>query len=165
MSDSSSPPPESRESQRTLPTKRMGSGAIMLDDARRVLLVNPTYKPGWEVPGGVVELNESPAAACQREVAEELGIDVDIGKLMCVDYNAATPDYVESLMFLFEVPALTPEQVASIRLKTSELSEFRFCTFDDARALLPDRIAQRVAAALNLDSGGCYLEDQQPIAE
>ena len=82
---------------------------------------------------------------------------------MCVDYNAATPDYVESLMFLFEVPALTPEQVASIRLNTSELSEFRFCTFDDARELLPDRIAQRVAVVLNLDSSGCYLEDQQPI--
>ena len=141
----------------------MGSGAIMLDDAGRVLLVNPTYKPGWEMPGGVVELNESPAAACRREVTEELGIDVEIGKLMCVDYNAATSDYVESLMFLFRVPALTAQQVASIRLDTSELSEIRFCTLDEAQVLLPERIAQRVAAALNRDSTGCYLENQQPI--
>lgn len=140
----------------------MGSGAIMLDEAGRVLLVNPTYKPGWEVPGGVVELNESPAAACRREITEELGIDVEIGELMCVDYNAETPDYVESLMFLFQVPALTSQQVASIRLDTSELSEIRFCTLAEAHVLLPERIAQRVAAVLNNDSTGCYFENQQP---
>lgn len=141
----------------------MGSGAILLDDGGRVLLVNPTYKPGWEIPGGVVEHNESPAEACRREVAEELGIDVDIGKLMCVDYNAATADYVESLMFLFQVAALTSERAASIRVHVSELSEFRFCTLDEAHVLLPERIARRVAAVLNGDSSGCYFEDQQPI--
>jgi 8-oxo-dGTP diphosphatase len=163
VSATSPPDPESRESHQSLPTKRMGSGAIMLDDAGRVLLVNPTYKPGWEVPGGIVELNESPAAACQRELNEELGLSIDVGELACVDYNAATPNYVESLMFLFRVPVLTSHQVASIRLDPSELSEFRFCTLDEAWALLPERIAQRVAAVLSNASTGCYLENQQPI--
>lgn len=141
----------------------MGAGAIMLDDAGRVLLVNPTYKPGWEVPGGVVECNESPAAACQREVAEELGIAVAVSELLCVDYNAETPNYGESLMFLFRVPVLTSEQVDSIRLPASELSEFRLCTLEEAHALLPERLAQRVAAVLTIGSNGCYFEDQQPV--
>jgi len=63
-----------------------------MDGDGNVLLVNPTYKPGWELPGGVVEADESPADACRREVREELGLDVEVGELMCVDYNRATPD-------------------------------------------------------------------------
>ncbi len=143
----------------------MGSGAVILDDDGRVLLVNPTYKSAWEVPGGVVELDESPAEACRREILEELGIEIEVGELMCVDYNRSTTDYEESLMFLFRVAPLTREQVSSIRLATDELSEFRFCTLDQAVDLLPERLAQRVAVLLETGArGGLYLEDQQPIS-
>ena len=47
----------------TLPRKRMGAGVLLSDELGRVLLVEPTYKPSWEVPGGVVEADESPRAA------------------------------------------------------------------------------------------------------
>ena len=142
----------------------MGAGAVIVDDLGRVLLVNPKYKTDWEVPGGVVELDESPAAACQREVAEELGIDVEIGELLCVDYSATTPDYVESLMFLFSVPVLTSHQIDSIELPANELSEFRFCSLDEAEVLVDARLAARLAAALNPNSRcGPYLENQQQI--
>ncbi len=60
--------------QRTLARKRMSAGALFLDAAGRVLLVEPVYKRNWEIPGGVVELNESPRAACVREAGEELGL-------------------------------------------------------------------------------------------
>jgi len=40
---------------------------------RPALIVNPVYKPVRDLPGGAVEANESPHAACRREVAEELG--------------------------------------------------------------------------------------------
>jgi 8-oxo-dGTP pyrophosphatase MutT (NUDIX family) len=39
-----------------------------------VLLVDPVYRDTWDLPGGAVEAEESPHAAC-REVAEELGLD------------------------------------------------------------------------------------------
>ncbi len=48
---------------RTLPAKRMGAGAIVRDPSGRVLIVKPTYKEGWELPGGAVEDGESPAEA------------------------------------------------------------------------------------------------------
>lgn len=144
--------------------KRMGAGAIILDDQRRVLLVNPTYKAEWEVPGGAVELDESPAQACRREIAEELGINVTIGELLCVDYNRATGDYLESLMFLFRVATLTAEQLDSIRLATDEISECRFCTLDQAQALLSTRLGQRVRSVVGPGAcGDVYLENQQPI--
>ncbi|MFF0176044.1 NUDIX hydrolase [Micromonospora profundi] len=38
----------------TLPRKRMGAEVLLSDDRGRVLLVEPTYKDYWEIPGGAV---------------------------------------------------------------------------------------------------------------
>lgn len=43
---------------------------------------------GLILPGGMVEEGESPADAGRREVAEELGLDVDIGNLLVVEHRA-----------------------------------------------------------------------------
>ena len=59
----------------TFATPRVAAGALFFDDAGRVLLVHPTYKDTWDIPGGYVERGESPAAACRRELQEELGLD------------------------------------------------------------------------------------------
>jgi 8-oxo-dGTP pyrophosphatase MutT (NUDIX family) len=56
-----------------------------------VLVVNPTYKPRWELPGGAVEEDESPDTAAVREIAEELGIERTVGRLLTVDYVPADP--------------------------------------------------------------------------
>ncbi|WP_405495010.1 NUDIX domain-containing protein [Nocardia sp. NBC_00511] len=69
-----------------LPRKRMGAGALFVDELDRVLLVEPTYKDYWELPGGVVEANESPLAAAVREIDEELGLTVTLGRLLAVDW-------------------------------------------------------------------------------
>ena len=66
----------------------VAAGALFRDAAGRVLLVHPTYKPGWDVPGGVVEDGESPAEACRREIAEELGLDRATGAFLSVDHTA-----------------------------------------------------------------------------
>jgi 8-oxo-dGTP pyrophosphatase MutT (NUDIX family) len=45
---------------------------------RRVLLVRHTYgdRRRWELPGGWMHADESPAAAARREVSEEIGVEV-----------------------------------------------------------------------------------------
>lgn len=81
----------------TLPRKRMGAAVYLTDEQARVLLVEPTYKPYWEIPGGAVEADESPYAAAIREVKEELGLMVRPGRLLVTDWVPARPDRTESL--------------------------------------------------------------------
>ncbi len=42
------------------------AGVLFRDVRSRLLLVEPTYKPNWENPGGAVEVGESPWATAAR---------------------------------------------------------------------------------------------------
>ena len=56
-------------------------GAIIRDEAGRVLLVRRANEPGrglWSLPGGRVEVGESEEAAVVREVLEETGLVVSV---------------------------------------------------------------------------------------
>jgi 8-oxo-dGTP pyrophosphatase MutT (NUDIX family) len=63
-----------------LATKRMAADCLFTDQAGRLRVLEPTYKSTWEIPGGVVERDESPRLAAQREVREELGLSVEPGE-------------------------------------------------------------------------------------
>jgi 8-oxo-dGTP diphosphatase len=140
----------------------MGAGAVVRNSAGEVLVVKPVYKAGWELPGGAVEMGESPKAACERELFEELRLHLEVGPMLCVDYNSPTADYVESLMFLFDVAPLDDSTAASIRLDPAELSECRFVALDEALELLDPRVTRRLEAVMRTGSTGAYLEDQRP---
>lgn len=63
----------------------MAAGALFRDADGRMLLVDPTYKPTWDLPGGDVEKDESPQATCRREIGEELGPDRASGRVLVID--------------------------------------------------------------------------------
>jgi 8-oxo-dGTP diphosphatase len=75
----------------SLARKRMAAGALFRDKDGLVLLVDPTYKPTWVLPGGPSR-KESPQAACRREVAEELGLDRVPGRVLVVDWVPPRPE-------------------------------------------------------------------------
>src|SRR4051812_49854108 len=61
------------------------AGAVVRDEAGRLLLVRRGHEPGlgkWSLPGGRIEPDESAAAAAAREVREETGLVVAIGELL-----------------------------------------------------------------------------------
>ena len=58
------------------------AGVLFSDNAHRILLVQPTYKDHWDIPGGYVETGETPVQAAAREVREELGIEAAVGPLL-----------------------------------------------------------------------------------
>lgn len=65
----------------SLPRKRVAAGAVIRDEAGAIYIVEPTYKPLWHFPGGTIEAHESPSSGCERELVEELGLNVALGRL------------------------------------------------------------------------------------
>jgi ADP-ribose pyrophosphatase len=74
------------EGNATQPRKRVSADVVLRDRAGRLLLVDPRYKPDWDMPGGMAEPNEPPRDAAQRELKEELGLDIQVGGMLCVDW-------------------------------------------------------------------------------
>lgn len=146
-----------------LPRKIVAAGALLYDGAGRLLIVKPTYREKWTLPGGVVEAGESPREGCEREVLEEIGLARSVGRVLAVDWRGVTPDRPERLMFLFEGGVLTDAEVAAIRLPPDELSDHRFVAPTEAPALVLDRTRQALEAALALGEGrSAYVEDGIP---
>ncbi|WP_194904396.1 NUDIX domain-containing protein [Catenulispora rubra] len=141
--------------------KRVAADVIFRDAEGRVLLVDPTYKPDWDVPGGMAEANEPPRAAARREVKEELSLDIEPGALLCVDWVAPHGPWDDTLVFVFDGGELTAEQQAKLRLGDGELAEFRFCRPDEAAELLRPYVWRRISAALDglREGTGRYLEE------
>jgi 8-oxo-dGTP pyrophosphatase MutT (NUDIX family) len=147
----------------SLPAKRMGAGCLFFNDEGQVMLVKPTYKPTWEIPGGATEKNESPKQCCQREIREELGLNREIGRLLVVDYNSESGEKTESLMFIFYGGTLTLSEIETIQLNDEELSEFRFFSAETLPIDMLDMLRNRVLAAWQqVERGnGIYLENQE----
>jgi 8-oxo-dGTP diphosphatase len=136
----------------------MASGALFFDDAGRVLLVEPTYKPTWEIPGGRVEPGESPREACVRELSEELGIALEPGPLLVVDW--APRDGEDRILFVFDGGELNAALQAAIVLPPEELSSWAFVPPAEVAVRTAPRLARRVVAALAARTAGVprYLE-------
>lgn len=149
------------EYDRGLARKRMAAGVLFFDEAGRVLLVDPVYKEPWEIPGGAVEADESPRAGARREVLEELGLDLEPGRLLGLDWTAPRTGRSEALAAVFDGGRLAPEQVAAIRLQEEELRGCAFVDVDGVAALLKPVLARRVQACARARDHGrtVYLEN------
>jgi ADP-ribose pyrophosphatase YjhB (NUDIX family) len=141
-------------------TPRVAAGALFFDDQGRVLLVHPTYKDTWDIPGGYVERGESPAAACRRELREELGIERATLRLINVDW-APSEQEGDKLLFLFDCGRLGAATEAQIRLSVDELDRWEWVEISHLDEFAIDRIAKRILAAIETPSI-TYLEHGKP---
>jgi 8-oxo-dGTP diphosphatase len=147
-----------------LPGIPVSAGALVFDRAGRLLVLKPTYKSGWTIPGGVMEADgESPWEACQREVREETGIDVSRGKLVAMDFRRPRPGRPGGIRFLFDCGKVSDEALDGLKLQPEEISEVRFVPLVDALSLLRGPIRRRVRAATR-GRRLVYLEDGRPVS-
>lgn len=136
------------EGNATQARKRVSADVLLRDEAGRVLLVKPTYKPGWDLPGGMAEANEAPDDAARRELAEELGLDVTLRSLLVVDWVPPHGPWDDQLAFIFDGGTLSSGQVHSLRPRDHELSELAFLTPELAEQALRDGLRRRFHAAM-----------------
>ena len=144
-----------------MPKKRMAASALFLNEQGKILIVKPTYRPDWLLPGGIVEKNESPRQACLREIKEELNIETSLDKLLCVEHLSEDTQQTESVQFVFYGGLITRSQLPSIVMPEPELSEYRFSTREEAQQLLSCKLARRLPFCLQAleENTTFYLED------
>ncbi|WP_371582592.1 NUDIX domain-containing protein [Streptomyces sp. NBC_01314] len=144
----------------------VAAGVLLFDEDDRLLLVDPTYKAGWEFPGGVVEAGEAPARAGVREVHEEIGIRLaDVPRLLVVDWEAPRPPGYGGLRLLFDGGRLDVSGGQRPVLPGPELRGWRFVTEEEAADLLPPVRYERLRWALRARERGAalYLEAGVPV--
>lgn len=139
--------------------KRVCADALIRDGGGRVLLVDPGYKPGWDLPGGMAEANEPPAGCVRRELKEELGLDIDPGPVLCVDWVPPHGPWDDMIAFIFDAGVLPGP--AGIRLLDGELAGFEFCAAEQAARRLSPRTWRRLEVAMTAVRTGriAYLQD------
>jgi ADP-ribose pyrophosphatase YjhB (NUDIX family) len=144
----------------------MAAGALFRDAAGRVLLVEPTYKDTWELPGGAVEEEESPTAACRREVIEELGLDRAVGRVLAIDWVPSRPERPEGLILVYDGGVLTDADTAAIRFQADELASYALVEAKRVPELVSALLARRIAACVDAVAAGTVvsLENGRPIA-
>ena len=136
---------------------RVAAGVLYRDDEGRILLVKPTYKDGWDIPGGYVEDGESPRSAAIREVKEELGVDWPVQHLLVVDW-APHPDEGDKLLFIFDGGLIDGSALAKVDPDEHEIGSVGFRAVAEFAGLMPERLARRIAQASLRTGGQNYLE-------
>jgi 8-oxo-dGTP pyrophosphatase MutT (NUDIX family) len=108
-----------------LPTFLASASALITDHSgSAVLAVKPNYRPWWNLPGGIMEAGEPPHLCCIREVAEELGFKISLGRLLVIDW--VPPNAMRKAWFGYVFDGGVLDDLSRISLQTEELDGFAF---------------------------------------
>lgn len=114
-----------------MPEHSVSVAGIVVDQAQRVLAIQRADNGEWQPPGGVLEHGETIEHGVMREVREETGVRVSVGRLTGVYKNM--PRHVVALVFRCtpgnEIPRPTDEAVAVRWLHLDEVARLMTPTF------------------------------------
>lgn len=130
---------------KNLPQKRWWSWALFFDKDWNILLLEPSYKDNWEIPGGIIEEDESPKETCIREIEEELWLDIQVWDLLCLEYQREEDD---SYMFIFDWWVLSENDIKEIKIQESEIKSFEFLSLKDLKPKVLHKMFLRIQKAI-----------------
>jgi len=137
---------EKIEYLKSLPQKIIAVGILLFDDEGKLLILKPSYKDDWSIPGGVVEKGESPIEALKRETMEEIGFVPRIDKLLIVDTKAERIlNYLEdSIQMIFLGKKLSLNEIREMEIDNKEIVDFKFVELEKAKKILSAKIFNRI---------------------
>jgi 8-oxo-dGTP pyrophosphatase MutT (NUDIX family) len=141
----------------SLPGVVLAAAGLIRDDAGRVLVVKPNYRDFWTLPGGICESGEAPHEGCAREVTEEIGLRLPVGRMLAVDWQLPLAIYGPAarpaVSFVFDCGVL--QSLSGVRLQQAELDDCRFAAESELDVLLAETTVPRIRSALSSLSSGC----------
>ncbi|CAH8768823.1 NUDIX domain-containing protein [Paenibacillus dendritiformis] len=117
---------------------RIGVGAVILNEANEILLVlrgRQPEKDKWSIPGGKVDLYETLEDTTVREVMEEVGLHIQVKRLLCTAETIDPGRGEHWISVIFETRVVSGE--ASNREEGGALQDVRWFPLPK----LPDNLA------------------------
>lgn len=148
-----------------LPRKRVAAGALFFDEEDNVLILKPSYKDGWTIPGGVVDANESPLDACRREVQEEVGLEFSRNDFSLLAISHTLPPKnkawrTDAIHITFLGPRIAR---TGVRIDNDEITDFRFIDSNEISHYLLGKFAtriQKIIQAYKMQQTPLYIDEQ-----
>lgn len=137
----------------------MAGSGVIFTYKKKYLIVEPTYKKEWELPGGIIEKDELPFDAAVREIKEELGFIFTPEKLAIRDYSTTNKNH----NYLYCGKELTENDIKSIILPPDELRSFKIASLSESEPLLHPYVYKRLVAYLNYNNETLELVDGEIV--
>jgi 8-oxo-dGTP diphosphatase len=125
--------------------------AVLVDERGWVLIVRPSYKRRWHLPGGYVHIGETPTSAVTREVFEELGIRPELRGPVTVSW--APHGGADRLLFTY-TGRLTEELRQAVSIDGAEIIGWTTLDPERLEERLHQRLAARIRASIEADECG-----------
>lgn len=148
------------------PRKRLISHLLLTDSSGRVCILETTFKPDFELPGGILEVGESPRVGLIREVEEELDHTVSVGRLLVVDWLAPYLGWEDAVELIFDGCELADFSIGRLRPDGREIRAVHWLAPEDAIATMAPFAQGRLRGALAAREEGrtLYLEAGERIS-
>lgn len=140
----------------SLPRRRVASGLFITNAANEILLLETTYKPQWETPGGHADAGESPRETAAREVIEEIGLAIAPGDLLVIQHIAASPPRGDMLVYLYDGGVI--DDPGSIAVDQHEIRAAHFVPMDQVGKRTVSTMTERLHAAISARKEGRLIE-------
>ncbi|WP_316667689.1 NUDIX hydrolase [uncultured Propionibacterium sp.] len=146
-----------------MPAHRIIGHVLIRDEHGRVLFVEPTYKDDWELPGGVVEADESPRAGAIREVHEELGVRIELAdQPLVTDWMPPYLGWHDAIEFVFDGGRIASGDIEGFVPPPEEIRGYHWVMPAEIPSRVRDFSARRIAGILD-GTGLGYTEGGFPI--
>ncbi|HET6952004.1 MAG TPA: NUDIX domain-containing protein [Acidimicrobiales bacterium] len=131
------------------PSFTVGAACVIERDDGALLLVRLVYREGWGLPGGLIKRSETVADCARREVAEEVGLAVELTSEAAVVVDSR-PQRVDVVFRARPVPGTDPAAAAP---RSAEIREVRWFAVDDLPALQHETVSALAALAASVAGG------------
>lgn len=125
------------------PSFTVGAACVIERDDGSILLVKLVYREAWGLPGGLIKRNEAIATCARREVAEEIGLDVELVSEPAVVVDGP-PQRVD---VVFRARPAAGVDAASAHAKSVEIREVRWFPAHELPVLQHEAVTALMALA------------------